>query len=68
MSSALVIANLKAASVHGNNLNVRQLLNPIFYSSDVIYGDSKRSLSRRVRARERRAERNLKRETVGVWY
>ena len=68
MSSALVIANLKAASVHGNNLNVRQLLNPIFYSSDVIYGDSKRSLSRRVRARERRAERNLKRETAGVWY
>lgn len=44
----------------GGNLNMRQLLNPIFYSREVRHPDSKRQRCSRQRTLERSRARKLK--------
>ena len=45
----------------GGNLNMRQLLNPIFYSRDVRHPDRKRQRTTRLRDVAIHAARELKR-------
>ena len=44
----------------GGNLNMRQLLNPLFYERTVKHPDQKRQRNRRLRAKELRQARELK--------
>ena len=44
----------------GGNLNIRQLLNPIFFDRSVKHPDQKRQRNRRLRAKELRQARELK--------
>ena len=62
---------MQVVSVHGfvfpsrgGNLNMRQLLNPIFYSRDVRHPDSKRQRCSRQRTLERSRARKLKRTLI----
>jgi hypothetical protein len=48
----------------GGNLNMRQLLNPIFFSREVKHPDSKRQRTTRLRDVSIQAARELKRD---VW-
>jgi hypothetical protein len=52
----------------GGNLNMRQLLNPLFFQRDVRHPDGKRQRSSRQRAKDLAAARQLKREYVPLCY
>ena len=52
----------------GGNLNVRQLLNPIFYSRDVQHTHSKRQRKACQKSRDRRAARSLKAQYVPLYF
>ena len=45
---------------NGGNLNMRQLLNPLFYTRDVRHTDAKRQRKARQQAKDLRAARRLK--------
>jgi hypothetical protein len=51
----------------GGNLNVRQLLNSLFYSHDVRHPDSKRQRAARRRSKDYRVARMLKARYVPLY-
>jgi hypothetical protein len=61
MSAIVKIYNAKSCLNHrAPALNMRQLLNPLFYSHDVRHPDRKRRRKARVKARALRQARKLK--------
>jgi hypothetical protein len=56
----IVIRNF-ARPYRGGNLNMKQLLNPIFFERTIKHPDSKRQRNRRLRAKELRQARAAKR-------
>ena len=60
------IVVLEAPPCH--SLNIRQLLTPLFFSREVTHHNMKRQRSRRQRAIDRRAARELKAAPVPLWF
>ena len=52
----------------GGNLNMRQLLNPLFFSRDIRHPDASRQRGARQRAKDLAAARRLKMQYVPLFY
>ena len=66
--TAVVVVPRPRGHFRGGNLNMRQLLNPLFFAREVHHPDMTRQRSARRRAKDLAAARKLKHEYVPLCY